>query len=558
MKPKANAVATAKKRAGGRAAAKATPPSSADGGTASVAPEAPAESVAPPIAVASADLVKTSQRVAIDRAFLDRAELRSGLTDNLRALRTDAAAVSDRVTAAFDGWNPSGLSEDDLIRRNLVPPDADPTDALDRVIDRGLTAVKTAPPRSRMTIRRSGRSGSLVEAVSDGPTDGTSTIKLGPLVSFIAERQEALLAFEATPAIAACRAELEATNVIAEIDATAVSGNGDGTTTNGDGVVDVADVDELVDRAVNRQMRSATAPEDRPVFAPIPTGERSDKTQAALLETFQLRPGASDVPSYHEFNTLQIAFEHVWTRIFDGEIESIGRELYKEYVGLKDFIGYDAPDMPISTLADLERLMAEIKELSTFAQDELPAGLGGAPGKAEPPKSDDDVEDAVRGGAAVATGGLSLLVEWAIKEISRAGQKPVLRWDDVNGGVLGRGDRITATIDHGVAPAGLVEFELLTDVNSHRKGVAFQTYVEQAAKFVNAVYIGNTAKDVISRNGTQYLWASSTFQSASLPIGVFEFDSQETPTYNLGRYVLSGLGERLRDRSRVTFYWKDN
>ena len=70
--------------------------------------------------------------------------------------------------------------------------------------------------------------------------------------------------------------------------------------------------------------------------------------------------------------------------------------------------------------------------------------------------------------------------------------------------------------------------------------------------------IGNTAKEVISRNGAQYFWASSTFQSASLPIRVFEFDSQETQAYNLGRYVLSGLSERLRDRSRVTFYWKDN
>ena len=166
------------------------------------------------------------------------------------------------------------------------------------MIDRGVAAVKAAQPRSNMTIRKSGNSGSLVESVAGGATDGTGTIKLGPLVNFIAERQDALLSFEATPAIAACRAELEATNVIAEIDATAASGNEDGTTTNGDGVVDVADVDELVDRVVNRQMRSATAPEDRPVFEPIPTGERNDKTQATLLETFQLRPGASDVPSF--------------------------------------------------------------------------------------------------------------------------------------------------------------------------------------------------------------------------------------------------------------------
>ena len=225
--------------------------------------------------------------------------------------------MTDRVTAAFEGWNPSGLSEDDVIRRNLVLPDADPTDALDRVIDRGVAAVKAAQPRSSMTIRKSGNSGSLVEAV----TDGTGTIKLGPLVNFIAERQDALLTFEATPAIAACRAELEATNVIAEIDATAASGNGDGTTTNGNGVVDVADVDELVERAVNRQMRSATAPEYRPVFDVIPTGERTDKTQAALLETFQLRPGASDVDIV---SRLQHAADRVRARL-DADLRRRGR-----------------------------------------------------------------------------------------------------------------------------------------------------------------------------------------------------------------------------------------
>jgi hypothetical protein len=39
---------------------------------------------------------------------------------------------------------------------------------------------------------------------------------------------------------------------------------------------------------------------------------------------------------------------------------------------------------------------------------------------------------------------------------------------------------------------------------------------------------------------------------------VFEFASQETESIDLGRYVLGSPGERLRDRSRVTFTWTDN
>jgi hypothetical protein len=39
---------------------------------------------------------------------------------------------------------------------------------------------------------------------------------------------------------------------------------------------------------------------------------------------------------------------------------------------------------------------------------------------------------------------------------------------------------------------------------------------------------------------------------------MIEFASEETATIALGRYVLGGLGDRLKDRSRVTFYWTDN
>ena len=288
-----------------------------------------------------------------------------------------------------------------------------------------------------MTIRKRGSSGSLVEN-ADGTDGGTGTIKLGPLVEFLAERTDALLSTEAT-AIATCKAQSEAAGILAEIDATAPKESGGGTTTTEDSLVDIERVAEFVEHAVQRQMRSATAPEDQPVFAPIPTGERTDTAQAALLETFELRPGASDVPSYHEFNTLQIAFEHVWTQIFDGEIESIGRELYKEYVGLKDFLGYDAPDTTITTVDDLRRLMGEIKELSQSAQTDLPSDLGGNPTPDEKPKSAGDLENAKKTGAIVGgivTGGLIALVAWAVDEISRAGQKPVLHWADVNGGAL--------------------------------------------------------------------------------------------------------------------------
>ena len=460
--------------------------------------------------------------------------------------------MTERVSVAFKDWNPSALTGDEVARRNYVPPDADLADTQTRVIERRIGMLEAASPSLGMRVRTSGGAGKLVE----GLRGGSGEIKIGPLVKHVANRQDTLVAPPAAPTTAASVAAATADEVVADIESP--SSDGKDKKDNG-AAAPVPGVDEFVDLAVRRQMNSATAPEFRPTFDIIPTGERKDRTQAQILKTFSLRPGPSDNESVHDFNVLQIAFEHVWTRIFDGEVESIGRELYKEYVGLKDFLGYDAPDTPITTIDDLRRLMAEIKELSQIAQAEVPATLGGTPGTTDRSKSSDDLEDAARTVGAVATGGLSVLVEWAIREFGRIGQKPVLTWDDVDGGVLARGDRITATIAYDAVADGLVEIVLLTDTSSHIKKVAFQTYVEQTGKFANVVFVQNTAKNTTDRNGVQYFVDSSTFASSQLERGMIEFASEQTSALDTpGRYVLGKLGEKLRNRARVTFYWKDN
>ena len=512
---------------------------------------------AAPRAEDSAQAVKTPERVAIDAAFLSQAELRAGLRENLGVFRIDADRVTERVQTAFEAFDPSGLSAEELARRNHVARGSDPSATLDKVIQGRLSAIRAAKPRSTLTVQRSGVSAKLIKTTkaADGSVD--HTINLGALVDFIEQRQGGgLTAIGATSAGANCIAEAEADRVMAAIDAPSPDDT-PAVPPSADGVADPASVDELVERTVSRQMRSATAPEARPEFATIPNGADGHRTQAGLLQTFELRPGASDVTSYHDFNMLQIAFEHVWAQMFDGEIEALGRELYREYVGLKDFLGYTASDTPITTIDDLRRLMAEIQQLSQVAQAQVPVTLGSTPGKTDTPKSSDDLENAARDSGAVATGALSLLVEWAIREFARAGQKPVLTWDDVDGGVLNRGDRIKATIEDGIAAPGTIQLVLLTDGNSHKKEFAFQTYVEQTGGFVNVLFVTNFLHDAQFVDGGQHISASGTIPTSDVPIGMIEFATQETETIGLGRYVLGGLGERLKDRARVTFYWTD-
>jgi hypothetical protein len=510
---------------------------------------APARRITRPIADRPAALA-SPQRAAIDAAFVDRRDLRQGLTDNLRALRPDTEAVTSRVTAAFKAWNPNGMSADEATARNFVAHDADLADTQARIRDRRMTALTANPHSSGITVRTNSGAGALVKG-------GKGTVKLGPLHEHITGRLDDLVVLPPTPATAVSVAAATADEVIAGIDGqpAADKDKQDG----GNGARGPKAVDAFVDVLVRRQVDSATAPETRPRFDVIPTGERTDATQAQILKTFSLQPGPSDVTSVHDFNVLRIAFEHVWTRIFDDEVESLGRELYREYVGLKDFVGYDAPDFPITTIDDLRRLMGEIKDLSQIAQAGVPPAIGGGTqGTTQSPKSSDDLENDLRGAGAVATGGLSLLVEYAIREIGKAGQKPVLTWDDVDGDVLNRGDRIKATVVDNVAAPGTVELVLLTDSNSHKKEFAFQTYVQETGQFVNVAFVTNYTNGAQFVDGGQHLRGTGTIQTSAIPIGMIEFASEETATIALGRYVLGGLGDRLKDRSRVTFYWTDN
>ena len=193
-------------------------------------------------------------------------------------------------------------------------------------------------------------------------------------------------------------------------------------------------------------MGPATAPEARLEYGLIPNSANSNEAQAELLTTFQLRPGPTDVTSYHDFSTLQIAFDDVWTRIFDGELEGLGRELYREYVGLLDFLDYDpdTADRPISSLDDLAWLIGEIRDLSRFTQTSLQDRR--RPGRRRRHRrapqdaknlgkeAGDWIDKNLPGGRAVLAGGtlgISELVLWIIEGGGELGRKDPLIWDDL-------------------------------------------------------------------------------------------------------------------------------
>ena len=504
------------------------------------------------------DVVKTPDRLALDDVFLNHEALRRGLTDNLNARRIENDKVAERVEKAFAKISLSKPGENDRSLLNHVGADASTFDAVKAVVHRRVDAIRESEPPPVVSVRAGSNLVNWDQArkAEDPATDGpTGSLELASLLNFVNIRQSGPV-FASAPAEAArSEAEGQAQKVIDDVVA---NGNGDMLQGKQDADRAVANLsaDELVAESVNVQMKSATAPEDRLTYGLIPNGAGADKVQATLLQTFELRPGASDVTAYHDFHTLRIAFEHVWTRLFDGDLEKLGRELYKEYVGLKDFLGYDpARDKPITSLDDLKWLISEIRSLSDFAQEVIPPQLTNGQAAGGTPKGASDVtSDVARGAGAVLTGGASLFIEWAFNELIKLGNKPVVAtWNDFPLKLNeGRGNIIELLPpEQNALPQGTVEIVLETDANSYKKKISFQQWDRDTQR---AVY----STDLQNFGGGHGPIDRLVLNAVQVQYGTLKFISEDEIVNELllGRYVLGNLTEKINDRTRVRFQWK--
>ncbi|MER5200810.1 hypothetical protein [Streptomyces sp. NPDC002884] len=247
-----------------------------------------------------------------------------------------------------------------------------------------LDELRESPsPGSAIRLALSDELRALLNADESGDTLGT--VGLTQLYEYIAGRPGTGAAADRTSCLAVTEAAAEAERILACIEeseggaarhdvppsAAGPSGDGERDHTVGDAA------DDLVSDQVARQMGTVGPPEG-PLLFNVP--QRSDQaTRNEAVETFELRDGPSDVTAYHDFRTLQIAFPHVWTEVFDGRLRQLGEELYQEYVKLNGFSGVDVDDATISTLDDLIALMERIRGLGRTVQDDLPTDLRSSP-----------------------------------------------------------------------------------------------------------------------------------------------------------------------------------
>ena len=339
--------------------------------SAAAAPSLASAAAAP--ATNRVNVATVPRRALVDAAFQNKAAMRVAFTENLRSARLTNDAVAARVAKAFEGFRPSALQADDSRRRFQVERGGNPRSALEQAMTGKLKSIQDAAPAGAIAVHKD--SPLIKWSGRDDARKGA--IDLGRLIDFT---QVGKLSRRAADS---CKVEAEAEKVLAAIEGTGSAQSPDNMT---DGLSNrsAETAAKLVERTVNQQMGSATSPEEGLTYGLIPNSANKNATQAAILQTFELRPSPSDVKSYHDFNVLQIAFEHVWTELFDGELQDLGKQLYKEYVGLKDFLGYDpnTADRPISSLDDLKWLITEIRTLSQIANDGIPVALGAGTGPA--------------------------------------------------------------------------------------------------------------------------------------------------------------------------------
>jgi hypothetical protein len=508
---------------------------------------------------AAHDVVKTPDRLALDDVFLNHEALRRGLTENLNARRIESDKVAERVEKAFAKISLSKPAENDRSPLNHVAPDASTFDAVNAVVHRRVDAIRKSDAASVVSVRAGSKLVQWDEArrAENHATDGPSgSLELEPLLNFVNVRRSGPLFASASTEAARYETEGQAQKIIDDVVA---NGSGDKPQRKQDAdraAVDLS-ADELVAQSVNVQMKSATAPEDQLTYGLIPNGAAADKVQTSLLQTFELRPGASDVTAYHDFHTLRMAFEHVWTRLFDGDLEKLGRKLYKEYVGLKDFLGYDpATDRSITSLDDLKWLINEIRSLSDFAQEVIPPQLTNGQGDpAGTPKGASDVtSDVARTTGTVLTGGASLFIEWAFNELIKLGNRPVVvTWNDFplkpN---EGRGNIIELLPpEQNALPQGTVEIVLEADTNSYKKRISFQQWDHDTQRVVYSA-------DLQNFGGGHGPIDRLVLNAAQVQSGTLKFISEDEIVNELllGRYVLGDLTEKINDRTRVRFHWK--
>jgi hypothetical protein len=157
-----------------------------------------------------------------------------------------------------------------------------------------------------------------------------------------------------------CRAALEDTSTTPSEGngSTGTSGNGE----SGEGGTTLTPA-QFVSEQIARQMEFVVPPEEH-----LKYGVERDGDISHIIKSFKLEGGPADVTAFHDFHSLQIAFENIWTEMPDTGLQRLGRQFYKEMVEFKHRVsGVDPEDLP--EVGDVRDMRELLNEFESFLDD---------------------------------------------------------------------------------------------------------------------------------------------------------------------------------------------
>jgi len=320
-----------------------------------------------------------SASAVLDAAFKEDAKLQGVLSEHLSS-RTKGLIESALVAKkAFKDFRPSRFSAQERESGRYLQPGEDLEKAMTRIaydaVDRRRTSAKPQGLRVR-SVNGSPQMLNHVETAEVG-----RAVPADALFQFLSDTLPITLTARTDPVLTACKAKIEIDRRFSQIEGTKssmprVGSNGRPTRAlpaeggvNSTAPADAEDSEttkSFVSRQVHDLLTNVPSPEELPILRrPVASDDNAVKQN---IQNFELRTGASDVTAYHDFNSLQIAFEHVWAELVDERLSQTGRELYKAYVDLLQFVG-NPIDPKTGLPVELLETVTSIEDITTLVNN---------------------------------------------------------------------------------------------------------------------------------------------------------------------------------------------
>jgi hypothetical protein len=331
---------------------------------------------AAPLEAASAPAIAPQSEI-LQRSFEEGRKVQEVISAQMAAPVKKGLQKGKLAEAAFANWSPQSFAQSKRAAGTYLTPGLSLADAIGRSTQRGIEKMRANPNKSPIKLQMSPRVKNAITRAA-GPNGVIGTIPVSALVPFFPP------SLKNEPNPTECSVEEKLAQWIKEVEGEKPEVGEPGVDAGGGNPANNAlpDSKELVKQRVNTLMEALTSPESLPTLNLPSRASLSDAAKA--LQTFELRAGPSDVTSYHDFRSVQIAFEHVWTEIFDDRLKGLGAHVYQLYIEhLADFGAEDKRE-PITSIEDLKRLVNDIEQLGNVpAVSEVAAATGtGMPGGA--------------------------------------------------------------------------------------------------------------------------------------------------------------------------------